>query len=73
MIKNVVYPITNLETKSCHAAVMTDDDDCYGQVVLYQAGYGYDSGVTFDSYNFDVATKTASETFKDTLLKLLES
>ena len=62
-----------LETKSCHAAVMTDDDDCYGQVVLYQEGYGYDSGVTFDSYNFDVATKTASETFKDTLLKLLES
>ena len=62
-----------LETQSCHAVVMTDDNECYGQVVLFQEGYGYDSGVIFDSYNFDVATKTASGTFKENLISILES
>lgn len=60
------------ETKACHASVMTKNDETYGQVILYQKDYGYDSGITFDNYSFYVATKTASETFKSRLVKLLE-
>ena len=60
------------ETQPCHAVVMTEDNDAYGQVILYQQGYGYDSGKTFNDYEFYVATETDSETFKDKLVALLE-
>lgn len=59
------------ETQACHAVVMTGNDDVYGQVILYKEGHGYDSGITFDDYPFHVITKTASETFKEKLMKLL--
>lgn len=60
------------ETKACHASVMTKNDETYGQVILYQKDYGYDSGIKFDDYSFYVATKTSSETFKSKFAKLLE-
>ena len=60
------------ETKACHASVMTKNDETYGQVILYQKDYGYDSGIKFDDYSFHVVTKTASETFKSKFIKLLE-
>lgn len=61
-----------LETQPCHAVVMTDDNEVYGQVVLFKEGYGYDSGVTYDSYDFNVVTKTESSAFKNTFTALLE-
>ncbi len=60
-----------LETQACHPVVITDDSEAYGQVILYKQGFGYDSGVTFDSYNFNVITKTASGMFKEKLTALL--
>lgn len=60
------------ETKACHASVMTDDNETYGQVILYQEGFGYDSKIGFDEYSFNVATKTADETFKETLIELFK-
>ena len=59
------------ETQACHAVVMTEDNAAYGQVILYKEGFAYDSGVTFDNYDFYVVTKIASETFKDRLLSVL--
>ena len=61
-----------LETKACHASVMTEDNEAYGQVILYQEGFGYDNGVEYDDYNFSVATKTADNSFKKTLIELLK-
>ena len=61
-----------LETKACHASVITEDNEAYGQVILYQKGFGYDSGIKFDDYSFSVASKTADETFKETLIWLLK-
>ena len=51
---------------------MTDDNEAYGQVILYKEGYGYDSQVTFDNYNFYVATETNSKIFKEKLIALLD-
>lgn len=62
-----------IETKACHASVMTKNDETYGQVILYQKDYGYDTGIKFDDYNFYVVTKTASETFKPKFAQLLEN
>ena len=61
-----------LETKACHATVMTEDNEAYGQVILYQEGFGYDNGVEYDDYNFSVASKTADQSFKKTLIELLK-
>ena len=61
-----------LETKACHASVMTKDNEAYGQVILYQEGFGYDNGVEYDDYNFHVATKTSDKSFKKTLIELLK-
>lgn len=60
------------KTQPCHASVMTDDNEAYGQVILYKEGYGYDSQVTFDNYNFYVATETDSKIFKEKLIALLD-
>lgn len=60
------------KTQPCHASVMTDDNEAYGQVILYKEGYGYDSQVTFDNYNFYVATETNSKIFKEKLIALLD-
>lgn len=60
------------DTQACHAVVMTDDDDTYGQVVLYKEDYGYDTGITFEHYDFNVITKIAGETFKEKFTSLLE-
>ncbi|MEE3427880.1 MAG: nucleoside hydrolase [Ruminococcus sp.] len=59
------------ETKPCHAIVMTDDNDAYGQVILYKKGIGYDSGIKFKDYNFNVAYKTDSKVFKEKLEDIL--
>ena len=61
-----------LETKACHAAVMTEDNEAYGQVLLFQEGFGYDNGVEYDDYSFYVASKTADKAFKKTLIELLK-
>ncbi|MBD5135682.1 MAG: nucleoside hydrolase [Lachnospiraceae bacterium] len=60
------------KTQPCHASVMTDDNEAYGQVILYKEGYDYDSQVTFDNYNFYVATETDSKIFKEKLIALLD-
>ena len=60
-----------LEMQPCHASVITDDTEAYGQVVFYKKGYGYDSGVKFDSYDFNVVTDIADEDFKGYLMELL--
>lgn len=60
------------ETKACHASVMTEDNETYGQVILYQDGFGYDSRIEFKDYSFNVVTKTADKTFKETLIELLK-
>lgn len=60
------------DIQPCHASVMTDDDETYGQVILYKKGFGYDTGITFDDYSFNVITKIESEAFKDKLLSVLE-
>jgi purine nucleosidase len=60
------------KTEPCHAVVITDNNEAYGQVILYRKGFGYDSQITFDNYDFDVVTETESETFKDKLFALLD-
>lgn len=52
------------ESVPCHASVMVEPGETYGQVILYQQGFGYDSPVTFDSYNVSVATVTRDDVFK---------
>ena len=60
------------DIQPCHASVMTDDDETYGQVILYKKGVGYDTGVTFDSYDFNVITDIDDDVFKEKLCSVLE-
>ena len=60
------------ETEACHPVVMTEDNETYGQVVLYKKSRGYDSGITFEDYNFNVITKINSKGFREKLASLLE-
>ena len=64
--------LMTLEIAGCDATVMTEDNEAYGQVILYQEGFGYDNGVEYDDYNFSVASKTADQSFKKTLIELLK-
>ena len=50
---------------------MTENNDAYGQVILFQKDYGYDSGIKFKEYNFNVAYKTDSKVFKEKLEDIL--
>lgn len=58
------------KTQPCHASVMTDDNEAYGQVILYKEGYGYDSQVTFD--NFTISTSPPKPTAKYLKRSLLQ-
>lgn len=60
------------KTESCHASVITNNDEAYGEVILYKKSFTYDTQVTFDNYNFYIATETESDTFKNKLFALLE-
>ncbi len=64
--------LMTLEIAGCDATVITEDNEAYGQVILYQEGFGYDNGVEYDDYNFSVASKTADQSFKKTLIELLK-
>ena len=52
--------------------MMTDDDETYGQVILYKKGVGYDTGITFDSYDLNVVTDIDDDVFKEKLCSVLE-
>lgn len=60
------------DTEACHPVVMTEDNETYGQVVLYKKSRSYDSGITFEDYNFNVITKINSKGFREKLASLLE-
>ena len=60
------------EAVSCHASVIVEAGETYGQVILYQEGFGYDSPVTFDAYNVSVATVTRDDMFKTWFLETLK-
>lgn len=61
-----------LESISCHASVIVEPGETYGQVILYQEGFGYDSPVTFDCYNVAVATVTRDDMFKTWFIDTLK-
>lgn len=61
-----------LESVPCHASVVTDPGETYGQVLFYKEGHGYDVPVTFDSYHVAVASETADEQFKPWFLQTLK-
>ncbi|MDO4730898.1 MAG: nucleoside hydrolase [Clostridia bacterium] len=52
------------KTVSCHASVIVEPGETYGQVILYQEGFTYESPVTFDNYNISVVTETNDNMFK---------
>ena len=66
-----LWPDYVLTEATCHASVRVSDDETYGQVILYDKSFTYDSGITFDNYNFIVIDETRSWTFKEKLFEIL--
>lgn len=62
-----------LESIPCHASVITEPGETFGQVILYKEGFGYDSLVTFDHYNVSVATATRDDMFKTWFMETLKN
>lgn len=60
------------ETVSCHASVVVEPGETYGQVILYKEGYGYDSPVKIDNYNVAVVSETRDDMFKTWLFETLK-
>lgn len=61
------------ESVPCHASVITDPGETYGQVLFYKEGYGYDVSFSFDNYNVTVVTETRSDLFKTWFLQTLKN
>lgn len=57
----------------CHASVITDPGETYGQVLFYKEGHGYDVSFSFDNYNVSVVTETRSDLFKTWFLQTLKN
>ena len=57
----------------CHASVMTEETETYGQVILYKKGYGYDRPVSFEHYNVAVASKTRADMFKPWFMQTMKN
>lgn len=60
------------ESSSCHASVITQPGETYGQVLFYKEGHGYDVPFSFDTYNVSVASQTRSDLFKTWFLQTLK-
>jgi len=58
---------------SCHASVITDPGETYGQVLFYKEGHGYDVSFSFDNYNVAVVTETRSDLFKTWFMETLKN
>lgn len=67
----LIWPDVVLETKACYGEVCTDDDDTYGQIILYQKGVVYEAMPEIGSYNLDVVTKINAELFKDNFMSVM--
>lgn len=60
------------ESVTCHASVITDPGETYGQVLFYKEGHGYDVSFSFDNYNVSVVTETRSDLFKTWFMETLK-
>ena len=60
------------ESVTCHASVITDPGETYGQVLFYKEGHGYDVSFSFDNYNVAVVTETRSDLFKTWFMETLK-
>lgn len=61
------------ESVPCHASVIVEPGETYGQVILYQQGFGYDSPVTFDHYNVAVVKQSRDDMFKTWFFETLKT
>lgn len=61
------------ESVTCHASVITDPGETYGQVLFYKEGHGYDVSFSFDNYNVAVVTETRSDLFKTWFMETLKN
>jgi purine nucleosidase len=62
-----------LASVPCHASVITDPGETYGQVLFYKEGHGYDVSFSFDNYNVSVVTETRSDLFKTWFMQTLKN
>lgn len=60
------------ETVDCHASVIVEPGETYGQVILYKKGFSYDFPVTFDNYNVSVITESRDDMFKTWFFETLK-
>ena len=67
----LIWPDVVLETKACYGEVCTDDDDTYGQVILYRKGVVYEAMPKIGSYNLDVVTKIDADLFKYNFMSVM--
>ena len=68
-----LYPDFITETKRCHASCITDQGETYGQVILCQEGFTYDTANGDMSYNRTLVTDIDGDTFFSRLKTALES